>query len=53
MDVRARGVCPLCGYGLAALDPAFREAARKAYDVLLEDEACRAYLRDLHEAFAF
>ena len=51
MDARAREVCPLCDYGISALDPAFRDAARKAYDALLEDERCRAYLRDLYEAF--
>lgn len=51
MDTRARAVCPLCGYGLSALDPAFREAARRAYDALLGDARCRAYLKALYEAF--
>ena len=51
MDARARAVCPLTDYGLKALDPEFRQAARRAYDLLLEDEACAAYLRALDEAF--
>ena len=51
MDARAGEVCPLCDYGLDALAPAFRDAARRAYDVLLENEACRAYLKALDEAF--
>lgn len=51
MDARAHAVCPLCDYGLDALDPAFRDAARQAYDLLLGDEECRAYLKALCEAF--
>lgn len=51
IDHRARAVCPLCESGTAGLDEAFVTAARQAYDVLLEDETCRAYLRDLHAAF--
>ena len=51
MDVRARAVCPLTDYGMGALDPAFRQAARQAYALLLEDEACAAYLKALDEAF--
>lgn len=51
LDHRARGVCPLTQYGLSALDEAFAEAVRKAYDLLLEDETCRAYLHDLYAAF--
>ena len=53
MDDRARAVCPLCDYGMAGLDEDFVAAARKAYDILLEDETCRAYLRDLYRAFKF
>ena len=52
MDVRAKSVCPLTDYGIKALDPDFKQAARKAYDILLEDEACAAYLRELDEAFS-
>ena len=52
MDVRAKAVCPLTDYGLSALDPEFKQAARKAYDLLLENEACAAYLRALDEAFS-
>lgn len=51
LDSRAQGVCPLCGYGMEALDPAFLSAATQAYDLLMEDDACRAYLRALSEAF--
>lgn len=51
MDARARAVCPLTGYGMQALDPAFKDAARRAYDLLLGDAACAAYLRALDEAF--
>ena len=51
MDMRAGEVCPLCGYGLDALAPAFRDAARRAYDLLLRDGQCRAYLQALCEAF--
>ena len=51
MDARARAVCPLTDYGMKALDPEFRQAARRAYDLLLEDEVCAAYLRALDEAF--
>jgi len=51
IDDRARAVCPLCDYGMTGLDEEFVAAARKAYDVLLEDETCRAYLRDLYRAF--
>lgn len=52
MDVRAKAVCPLTDYGIRALDPDFKQAARRAYDILLEDETCAAYLRDLDEAFS-
>ena len=51
MDRRARALCPLTGYGLSALDSAFLAAARTAYDLLLADPACAAYLRDLDQAF--
>ena len=51
MDDRARAVCPLCDYGMTGLDEEFLAAARQAYDILLEDETCRAYLRDLYRAF--
>ena len=52
MDVRAKAVCPLTDYGIKALDTDFKQAARKAYDILLEDEDCAAYLRELDEAFS-
>ena len=52
MDVRARAVCPLTDYGIKALDPDFKQAARKAYDILLEDADCTAYLHELDEAFS-
>lgn len=51
MDARARAVCPLTDYGLSALDPAFVSAARAAYDLLLADEACARFLRDLCRAY--
>ena len=51
LDARARAVCPLTDYGIKALDPAFRQAVRQAYALLLEDEACAAYLKALDEAF--
>ena len=51
LDRRARAVCPLTDYGMKALDPAFRQAARRAYDLLLEDETCAKYLKALDEAF--
>ena len=51
MDARARAVCPLTDYGMKALDPAFRQAARRAYDLLLEDETSAKYLKALDEAF--
>ena len=51
LDSRARAVCPLCDYGIRALDSEFKQAARKAYDLLLEDARCAAYLRELDEAF--
>ena len=51
MDTRAKAVCPLTDYGIKSLDPQFKQAARKAYDLLLEDEACAAYLKDLSDAF--
>ncbi len=51
MDARARAVCPLTGYGLSALDPAFISAVREAYDLLLADEACARFLRELSDAF--
>ena len=52
MDARAKAVCPLTDYGIKALDPDFKQAVRKAYDLLLEDEACEAYLQALDEAFS-
>lgn len=52
MDVRAKSVCPLTDYGIKALDPDFKLAARKAYDLLLEDADCKKYLRELDEAFS-
>ena len=51
MDPRAASVCPLTDYGVEALSSAFVDAARQAYDRLLEDEACARYLRELDEAF--
>ncbi len=51
IDDRARAVCPLCDYGITGLDAEFVTAARQAYDILLEDEDCQAYLRDLHRAY--
>ena len=51
MDARARAVCPLTDYGVKGLDPQFRQAVRQAYNLLLEDEACAAYLKALDEAF--
>ena len=50
MDTRAACVCPLFDSGTAGLDQEFVAAVREAYDVLLESEACAAYLRDLHKA---
>lgn len=50
LDARAAQVCPLCGYGVIGLDEAFVDAARQAYDVLLECPECESYLRDLHRA---
>lgn len=52
IDVRAKPVCPLTDYGIKSLDPDFKQAARKAYDLLLEDETCAAYLKALDEAFS-
>ena len=52
MDPRAKAVCPLTDYGIRALDPDFKQAARRAYDLLLEDEDCAAYLKALDEAFS-
>lgn len=52
MDVRAKSVCPLTDYGIKSLDPEFKQAVRKAYDSLLEDEICAAYLKALDEAFS-
>ena len=52
MDVRAKAVCPLTDYGIKSLDPEFKQAVRKAYDSLLEDETCAAYLKALDEAFS-
>ena len=52
MDARAKSVCPLTDYGIRALDPDFRQAVRRAYDLLLQDPVCAAYLRDLDEAFS-
>jgi len=52
MDVRAKAVCPLTDYGIKSLDPDFRQAVRKAYDLLLKDESCEAYLKALDEAFS-
>jgi len=50
LDTRASHVCPLCDYGVIGLDEAFVDAARRAYDVLLESPECESYLRDLHKA---
>ena len=53
LDRRAKAVCPLTDYGIKSLDPDFKQAARKAYDLLLEDDVCRAYLMDLDAEFKF
>lgn len=50
MDTRAASVCPLYPSGAGGLSGAFLEAARQAYDVLLQDETCSAYLHDLYRA---
>jgi len=52
MDVRAKCVCPLTDYGIKALDPDFKQSVRKAYDLMLDDETCSAYLKALDEAFS-
>lgn len=52
LDRRAKAVCPLTDYGIKSLDPEFKQVARKAYDILLEDDRCAAYLRDLDAAFS-
>lgn len=51
IDPRACSVCPLTDYGLTGLDERFVAAAGQAYDLLLADERCAAYLKDLSEAF--
>ena len=50
MDTRAASVCPLYACGAQGLDAAFVDAARQAYDALLEDETSAAYLHDLYRA---
>ena len=52
MDVRAKEVCPLTDYGIKALDPEFKQAVRSAYDILLQDADCAAYLAALDAAFS-
>ena len=44
LDPRSRSICPLYRSGTQGLQPAFLEAARAAYALLLEDEACRRFL---------
>lgn len=51
MDRRAACVCPLTDYGLMGLDTAFVEAVKEAYALLLKDETCAAYLKELDAAF--
>ena len=51
LDRRAKAVCPLTDYGIKSLDSDFKQAARQAYDLLLEDNRCAAYLKDLDAAF--
>ena len=50
LDPRARAACPLTDYGMEALDGAFVAAARQAYALLMENERCAAYLRELDAA---
>ena len=50
MDTRAAAVCPLVSCGVQGLDAAFADAVRQAYDALLEDGTCAAYLHDLYRA---
>lgn len=49
MDPRSAGVCPLYASGLQGLNPSFREAALEAFEVLLDDPDCRAFLTDLQQ----
>ena len=49
MDPRAFSVCPLCGYGMDALHDEFISAAQCAYDALLEDADCAAFLKALDD----
>ena len=49
MDPRAFDVCPLCDYGLDALHSEFLSAARNAYDALLKDADCAAFLKALDD----
>ena len=49
MDPRSAGVCPLYASGLQGLIPSFREAALEAFEVLLDDPDCRAFLTDLQQ----
>lgn len=50
MDTRAASVCPLYACGAQGLDAAFVDAVQQAYDALLADETCAAYLHDLYRA---
>jgi hypothetical protein len=49
MDVRARPLCPLCGSGIAGLDPAFVSAVKDALRILWADQTHREYLCELTE----
>ena len=47
MDARAKAACPLAAQGVRGLSEAFIEAVRQAGQILIQDEAQRAFLRRL------
>lgn len=52
-DPRAYGVCPLLQYnGIARIQPEFVRAVRRIGRLLLEDEACKAFLMDQSQEIA-
>ena len=49
VDARSRAVCPLSRHGKDGLDPAFVAAVKQVGELLAQDEAQAAFLRQLTE----
>lgn len=49
IDMRGKGICPLCDYPKSGLNPAFIEAAEKAVQYLCKSEEVLAFIKQMQK----